>query len=140
MPNIRNDVISFQIFIQRTVKKCKKEIESKVADLKKDYDLNSEEIFELGSKLNSISHSEILNKIEGCRDFNIINGEKITPFFLSLATSNKAEVVMSSIKNDDGSDFPSAQEMKNYVRNYYAKLYTPPPSDENYNENCIRDF
>jgi hypothetical protein len=47
---------------------------------------------------------------------------------------------MSSIKNDDGTDFPNSQEMKNYVRNYYAKLYTPPPSDENYNENCIRDF
>jgi hypothetical protein len=83
-----------------------------------------------------------LSKIEGCRDFNIINGEKITPFFLSLATSNKAEAVMSSIKNDDGTEFPSSQDMKNYVRNYYTKLYTPPPppSDENYNENCVRDF
>ncbi len=139
--NLRNDVISFQIFIQRTAKKCKKELESKVSDLKKDYEPNSEKIFELESKLNSISNSEILNKIEGCRDFNIINGGKITPFFLSLATSNKAEAVMSSIKNDDGTDFPNSQEMKNYVRNYYAKLYTPPPpSDENYNENCIRDF
>jgi exonuclease III len=124
--NLRNDVISFQIFIQRTAKKCKKELESKTAELKKDYELNSEKIFELESKLNSISNSEILNKIEGCRDFNIINGEKITPFFLSLATSNKAEAVMSSIKNDDGTDFPNSQEMKNYVRNYYAKLYTPP--------------
>ncbi len=96
--NLRNDVISFQIFIQRTAKKCKKELESKASELKKDYELNSEKIFELESKLNSISNSEILNKIEGCRDFNIINGEKITPFFLSLATSNKAEAVMSSIK------------------------------------------
>jgi len=121
--NLRNDVISFQIFI-----------------LKKNYGTNSESIFELETKLNSISHSEILNKIEGCRDFNIINGEKITPFFLSLATANKAEVGMSSIKNDDGSEFSNAQEMKNYVREYYAKLYTPPPSDEHYNENCIREF
>jgi len=125
--NLRNDVISFQIFIQRTAKKCKKELESKVSDLKKDYEPNSEKIFELESKLNSISNSEILSKIEGCREFNIINGEKITPFFLSLATGNKAEVGMSSIKNEDGSEFSNAQEMKNYVRDYYAKLYTPPP-------------
>jgi hypothetical protein len=100
---------------------------SKVSELKKDYDNNSESIFELETKLSTISHSEILNKIEGYRDFNIINGEKITPFFLSLATANKAEVGMSSIKNEDGSDFSNAQEMKNYVRDYYAKLYTPPP-------------
>ncbi len=124
--NLRNDVISFQIFIQRTVKNCKKELISKASELKKNYDNNSESIFELETKLHNISHSEILNKIEGCRDFNIINGEKITPFFLSLATANKAEVGMSSIKNDDGSEFSNVQEMKNYVRDYYAKLYTPP--------------
>ncbi len=70
----------------------------------------------------------------------MINGEKITPFFLSLATSSKAEVGMSSIKDDDGSEFSNAQDMKNYVRSYCAKLYTPPISDDIYNENCIRDF
>ncbi len=32
--NLRNDVISFQIFIQRTVKKSKQEMTAKVADLK----------------------------------------------------------------------------------------------------------
>ncbi|MFO0001763.1 MAG: hypothetical protein ACK559_11595, partial [bacterium] len=70
--NLRNDVISFQIFIQRTVKTCKKDLISKISELKKNYDTYSENIFELETKLNNISHSEILNKIEGCRDFNII--------------------------------------------------------------------
>jgi hypothetical protein len=138
--NLRNDVISLQIFIQRTIKTNKHEMTAQVADLEKDYGLNSEKIFELEEKLNSISHSEILNKIEGCRDFNIINGEKSTPFFLSLSTSSKAEVGMSSIKDDAGSEFSNAQDMKNYVRSYYAKFYTPPISDDNYNENCIREF
>jgi hypothetical protein len=138
--NLRNDVISYQTFIQRTVKNTKQELLSQLRDLKIDYSLNSDKIFELEEKLSSMSHSEILNKIEGCRDFNIINGEKITPFFLSLATSNKAEVGMNCIKNDDGLDFNNTEEMKDYVRNYYAKLYTPPQSDANYNVNCIEEF
>jgi hypothetical protein len=47
---------------------------------------------------------------------------------------------MSDIKNVDGNPFTSCDEMKDYVRSYYATLYKKDANEPQNFDNCIENF
>jgi hypothetical protein len=47
---------------------------------------------------------------------------------------------MSNLKDDIGRDFATDDDMKAYVREFYADLYKIPDVDTNFNEDCIHNF
>jgi hypothetical protein len=69
-----------------------------------------------------------------------MNSEKITPNFPNLTKGSKSEACLSDLKDDNGNAFPSSNDMKNYIRNFYANLYRVPETDTDFNENCIYEF
>ncbi len=90
----------------------------------------------------SISRADfkLRSKLEATANFEILNAENITPHFLNLARGEKSEARLSDILDDYGRPFLNDAALKDYVRDYYQKLYRKPACDETFNPNCIRDF
>jgi hypothetical protein len=138
--NLKNDCVSYQVFINRTISNTVSSVEAKLAVLKDNYLDNCEEIFGLERRLNEINDARLRSKLESNRNFEILNNEKITPNFVNLSRGSKSESTLSDLRDDSGDPFGSDIEMKEYVRNFYKNLYRRPAADLNFNENCIRDF
>jgi hypothetical protein len=138
--NLKNDCVSYQVFINRTVSNTVANIESRLNLLKDNYDLNCTEIFNLEKKLDGINDAKLRNKLEGNRNYEIFNNEKITPNFVNLSKGTKSEASLSDLRDDFGNAFESENDMKEYVRNFYKNLYKKPIVDLDFNENCIREF
>ncbi len=51
-------------------------------DLKLDYNQNSKKIFDLENSLSTINDRILRKKLENCRNFELLNNEKITPHFV----------------------------------------------------------
>jgi len=79
---IRNEVISYQSFIFRKVKENKIVLEQKLEIQKLDMVANFEQISALELELRQINDIEINSTLEKNANFNDLNGERITPFFL----------------------------------------------------------
>ncbi len=65
------------------------------------------------------------------RNFEQLNSEKITPYFLSLAKKPKNSETLVDIRKDDGTMFESVSERNNHIRNYYADTYKKLPDTIN---------
>ncbi len=61
------------------------------------------------------------------RNFEQLNSEKITPYFLSLAKKTYNTDSLADICKDDGSPFDTVAEWNVYIRNYYADTYKKLP-------------
>jgi hypothetical protein len=138
--NLRNDVVSYQIFISKTIKNTSSETLNKLADLKHDFERNVNKIIELENKLDRIQDQKLRSKLESSKNFEIFNSEKITPNFISLSKGSKSEANLSDLRDDNNLPFNSDEHMKEYVRNFYKNLYKSPPCELDFNENCINDF
>jgi hypothetical protein len=91
--------------------------------LKANYTVNESEIDSLEKKLDSIIDNNLRNRLEATNNFEILQNEKITPFFLKLAKGNKAEASLSDLLDDDGNPFRTDAELKAHIRNFYQKIY-----------------
>jgi hypothetical protein len=138
--NLKNDCISYQVFINRTISNTVNNIEARLTLLKNDYETNCTEIFTLEKKLDGIVDAKMRSKLESNRNYDIFNNEKITPNFVNLAKGTKSEAALSDLRDDAGNLFENENEMKSYVPDFYKNLYKKPTVDENFNENCIQDF
>ncbi len=47
---------------------------------------------------------------------------------------------MADIKDDDGNPFNSQEDMKGYVKNFYANIYRKDPGEPEDLSNCIENF
>ncbi len=138
--NIRNECISYQTFLARTVKESTSMITMKLMDLKNDYVGNQVQIDTLQCKLDSIIDNTLRSKLEATSNFEILNNERITPHFLNLAKGSKAEACLSDLRDDNGDLFPSDNLIKEYVRNYYQKLYRRPVCEDTVNGDSIKNI
>jgi len=80
------------------------------------------------------------SKLEGSKNFEILNDEKITPNFINLSKGAKSEESLMELKKEDGQNFKNENERKAYVREFYKNLYKTPECDLEFNENCIEEF
>jgi len=72
--------------------KIKTDIVRRISALKKDFQINAEEIFGLETELTSINDAAIKAKIECMKIFEGLNFERATPLFLSLVKRGKKVV------------------------------------------------
>jgi hypothetical protein len=138
--NLRNEVISYQTFLARTVKESTSSMTKKLLELKADYVGNQAQIDNLQKKLDSIVDSTLRCKLEATSNFEILNNERITPHFLNLAKGSKAEASLSDVRDDNGDPFSSDNKMKEYVHNYYQKLYRKPACEDTIDGDSIKNF
>jgi hypothetical protein len=72
------------------------------------------------------------------RDFEQLNNEKITPYFLLLAKWPHCVDNLGDITKDDGSPFDTKQERDGYIKEHFASTYRRIP--DTVNEQSINNF
>jgi hypothetical protein len=70
---------------------------TELANLKKDYEQNIDEIFALENKLERIQDQKMSSKLENSKNFEILNSERITPNFINLSKGAKSEACLSDL-------------------------------------------
>jgi hypothetical protein len=78
MNNIRNETISYQIFVKKNSKKNKAKLIARIEDLKKRGLGGTDPALELESLLNKQVDLELRSEIENLNRFEYLNDEKIT--------------------------------------------------------------
>jgi hypothetical protein len=121
--NIRNDVIGYQAFILQMQKKAKRDLELKLDKLKKARDCDYVKISELEKELTVINDTEKSYILEKYSAFENANSERITPYFLKVINGSKNLSSLNSLKDNDGRNFNSDLERKNYIRDHFVKIY-----------------
>lgn len=94
----------------------------------------------LEDRLTEISEIELGEKLQNYAIFDYLNGEKITPVFLRLASRKKNNAKMVAIKIDVGQDFHSDRERKEFITEYYKAVYKKPRGQEDLPDRCIEEF
>jgi hypothetical protein len=113
--NVRNDCVNYQIFVGRTIANTLTVSRTELNELKKNYEVNHAEIFEIEKKLDQIQDTKLRAKLECTRNFEIINKEKITPNFLNLSKGSKSDASLLDITDDNGNPFNSDAELKDFL-------------------------
>jgi L-lysine 2,3-aminomutase len=90
-------------------------LNKKIAELKRDFNANMGEILRTERELNKITDDAMKEEISKMRNFEQLNSEKITPYFLSLAKKSNNSESLVDICKDDGSPFESVSERNNYI-------------------------
>jgi hypothetical protein len=140
MNNIRNEVISYQSFINKTINANVKKISDELAALKKNYVLNFEKISELELKMREINDIKVSSILEKNSNFNTLHSEKITPFFLKMAKGYQHESSMRDICNYNGEHFATLNEQKNFIRSHFANSFKKPRDEPADLQGCIERF
>jgi hypothetical protein len=133
-------VVSHQNFVFKNAKKSRHDLETKLKTLYADPAANMDRIIELESSLNSLVDSELRHELSKYSGFEVLNSEKITPFFLSLAKGSQVEAKMDNIRNEAGIEFASVEERKKFIRQFYANIYRKDPAEPANLEGCIERF
>jgi hypothetical protein len=138
--NVRNHVISHQTFALKESKKNRSNLVKRLKILHLDPANNLDEINELETFLNSSIDAELRHELDKLSGFEVVNSEKITPYFLRLAKGSKVEAKMADIKDHNGQPFDSQEDMKEYVLNFYANIYRKDVDEPADLSNCIENF
>ncbi len=96
-------------------------------DLTKEYHANSAEILRTERDLNKITEDGMREEVLRMRNFEQLNTEKITPYFLSLAKKPHNSESLLDIRRNDGEAFDNSSERDNYIRSYFADTYKKGP-------------
>jgi hypothetical protein len=81
--NIRNECVSYQIFLSKTVSNSTGYIIEPLKKRKANYVENESKIIPLEKRLDEIIDNKLRNQLEATNNFEILQNEKITPFFLT---------------------------------------------------------
>jgi hypothetical protein len=140
MSNIRNTLISFQAWVNKTKSAKVCALNRSLSLLKADYTLNCDEIFRIESELSIIRDHELSSKIKEIKLFDHIHNEKPSPLYLNLIRKTSGED-LSGIRGDNNQMFSSAAEREEHIVSFYENIYTVPKKFRNINfDNCIENF
>ena len=137
---VRNDVISYQSFINRTKKNFISDKLVLLKDLKNNYEANSIEISGIETILDRFAESELISELEKYSIFDHINQEKITPYFLKLAKSNNSEGKLANIVDNNGGQFANDSDRKLFIKNFYADIYKLDETEPDWLDGSIEQF
>jgi hypothetical protein len=127
-------------FFSKAVDGIVNSLNKKLTELKENLDENHLEIARVEKRLDEIADFKLRSKLEATANFEILNSENITPHFLNLARGSKSEASLNDLLDDNGIHFQSDTARKEYIRFYYQNLYRAPAGDQNFREDCIREF
>ena len=83
---------------------------------------------------------KLKKEVTNHKKFEMLNNEKITPYFFNLVKGTKKEDPISSITKDNETPFDSDDERNNFINQTYEKLYAIPEDEEPLNSGCIENF
>jgi hypothetical protein len=138
--NIRNEVISYQAFISKTINKSTLSLISRLKDMKANFPANFETISELELKLREINDIKLSATLEKNANFSTLNSERITPFFLKMAKGSQNSASLNDICDYNGDPFANLMEQKNFIRNHFAASYKKPQDEDDNVQGCIDRF
>jgi hypothetical protein len=96
--NVRNEVTSFQAFLNKEKSTVIAEVISDLNTLKEQYAVNFETIRRLENALKNILDQDLRTELENYEWFEHISSEKMSPKFLDLAKQTKGASNLSDIK------------------------------------------
>ncbi len=105
----------------------RKFLEKKIINLKKEFNANAGEILRFERDLNKVTEDEMREEVLKMQDFEKLNNEKITPYFLSLAKRPHNPESLCDVNRDDGTQFESKNDRDVYIREYFAGTYRRLP-------------
>ncbi len=108
----------------------KKYLETKIKNLKKDFQNNTAEILRTERELNKVADDEMREEVLRMRNFEYLNNEKITPYFLSLAKKPQHSEDLLNVCDVNGEPFDNALARDAYIREYFADTYKKVPEPE----------
>ncbi len=83
---------------------------------------------------------EARSALENTENFEYLNHEKITPYFVKLCKGSKSEAEMDDICDSDGRPFNTAADRKRYIVDFYANLYKKAEDEPENLQGCIEQF
>jgi exonuclease III len=125
--SVKNSSLAHQHDFFKIRNAKRKKMENKITALKKDFTANAGEILRCERDLNKVAEDEMREEILKMHDFEQLNNEKITPYFLSLAKRPHYPESLCDVNKDDGSQFESKQERDQFIRDYFANTYKKLP-------------
>ncbi len=109
--------------------------------MKQDYTANKNLIFDLESRLNTIIDLELKDELSTVKNFERLNDEKITPYFLKLAKAPENNVSLESLRDDNNEHFKTDREREDSIYKFYRDLYKKTdPSPNTAHNLTIEDF
>ena len=121
--------LGHQAWIFKTKNKLKTSLTNSIKNLKQNFINNKIEILALERRLSAITESELRSELLKIKNFERLNNEKITPYFLKIAKSSKPDDSLECLKNNQNQDFLSEDERSNHITEYYEDIYKKPPND-----------
>ena len=138
--NVRNESISYQCFINKSINRLKSDLSSNLLLAKSITVIDLDQIDRLELRLNKINEEELVREAEKYSIFEQINFEKMTPHFLKIAKSARPDAKLSDICKPDGSDFTSASEQNEHIVSHFENIYKLPANHVHNVTGCIENF
>jgi hypothetical protein len=117
----------------------KNELISRIKTLKENYNRNSREIHVEERLLNTLIENDLRMEITQNKKFEVLNDEKMTAHFSSMAKVSNQDCAISEICNDQEIEFASSDLRSSYIKNYYGEVYKKPPGPQLLPD-CITTF
>jgi len=121
---LRNDTISLQTYLLRKEKEQYINLSKNLTKLRNENKMDEYCILERVA--NDYVDTKVKSEFEKLKNFEVLNMEKITPFFLKLAKSTRPTSMLSGIKNELGMEFENEVDQKKYILEYYGSVYKIP--------------
>jgi hypothetical protein len=128
---LKNEALSFQSSFYRSKNAEKKNLRDQIKLLKQDYLTNKDLIFDYESRLTTIIDLELKEELSSIKNFERLNDEKITPYFLKLAKTPESSVSLTSIKDDNNRPYLTEKEREESIYKFYSDLYKKPDVQDN---------
>jgi exonuclease III len=123
---VKSATLSIQADLFKTKNNYKTRLKSELDLLKRDFNRNAPEIYRIESTLTTISENELREELENYKNFERLNHEKITPFFMRLAKCTQSDSDLKIIGDNDGNAFVDDMSREEYITGFYEKLYEVP--------------
>ncbi len=120
---VKNVTLSAQHTYYKTKTVSKETLKKRIAELKKDFLRNQDEVFALEGRLSRLVDADLSEELRMVKNFERLNDEKITPHFLALAKQPDTDALLSDIRHDNGTEFIDSNDRERYITDYYKDLY-----------------
>jgi exonuclease III len=136
--SVKNVTLSAQHAYYKIKTISKETLKKRIRFLKQNFVPNQDEIFALEVRLSNLVDTELREELSLLKNFERLNYEKITPYFMALAKQPDSDALLSDIRNTDGTEFIDCSERERYISDYYKELYEN--KDHGGEQGSIDDF
>ncbi len=137
--NIRNELSSYQSFVNKSKKKYLSDLENKLSVAKLTNPVDWEKIKEIEDLITSYNNDTIAAEIEKHSAYEILHSENPSPIFSKLLNANRKDADLTEIKNDLGLPFNNKMEREDFIVNFFEQIYKNNHIDV-LPQNCIEEF